>query len=349
MKEINTFRGTKPLDQYKKVCAHEHLLMDMTHEAVEPKDEEAKKLFYTDVRMDLLGVLRRNPYICRDNLILSDADDTINEMKFLEKHNVDLFIDLSCVGLVRDMDKLKYISDNMKADVVLGTGYYVHDTLSEEVCAMSVEEMADFMIDEIENGIAGTNIRAGVIGEVGVSEVIYPVERKALLAAAIAHKKTGLPVWIHTFPWSHAGLEAARLLVENGVAPHSICICHVDVTFDYPYLIEMLQDGFYIEFDDFGKEFYFPPQDGAFAGGPFATDVERVRMMARLIKEGYGKQLIFANDVCLKASLHKYGGWGYDHIFENIVPMMVQEGFTQEEIAMIAEENPLRFLKQEAL
>lgn len=349
MKEINTFSGTMPLNKYKKICAHEHLLMDMTHEAVEPKTEEAKQLFYSDVRMDLLGVLRRNPYIVRENLILSDEKDAVSELKFLEKHNVDLFIDLSCVGLVRDMDKLQYISQNVNADIVLGTGFYVHDTLSEEVCAMSVDEMADFMVSEIENGIAGTNIRAGVIGEVGVSEVIYPVERKALLAAAIAHKRTGLPIYVHTFPWSRAGLEAAQLLVENGVAPHNVCICHVDVTFDYEYLLEMLREGFYIEFDNFGKEFYFPPQDGAFAGGPFATDVERVRTMARLIKDGYGKQLIMANDICLKASLRKYGGWGYDHIFENIVPMMQQEGFTQEEISLIVEENPLRFLAQEAL
>lgn len=349
MKEINTFSGTMPLNKYKKICAHEHLLMDMTHEAIEPKDDAAKQLFYGDVRMELLGVLRRNPYIVRDNLILSDEKDAVNELKFLEKHNVGLFIDLSCVGLVRDMDKLQYISRNVNTDIVLGTGFYVHDTLSEEVCAMSVEEMADFMVNEIENGIAGTNIRAGVIGEVGVSEVIYPVERKSLLAAAIAHKKTGLPIYVHTFPWSRAGLEAAQLLVENGVAPHNICICHVDVTFDYAYLLEMVRAGFYIEFDDFGKEFYFPPQDGAFAGGPFATDVERVRTMARLIKDGYGKQLIMANDICLKASLRKYGGWGYDHIFENIVPMMQQEGFTQEEISLIVEENPLRFLAQEAL
>ena len=349
MKEINTFNGTMPLSKYQKICAHEHLLMDMTHEAIEPKDDAAKQLFYGDVRMELLGVLRRNPYIVRDNLILSDEKDAVNELKFLEKHNVGLFIDLSCVGLVRDMDKLQYISRNVNTDIVLGTGFYVHDTLSEEVCAMSVEEMADFMVSEIENGIAGTNIRAGVIGEVGVSEVIYPVERKSLLAAAIAHKKTGLPIYVHTFPWSRAGLEAAQLLVENGVAPHNICICHVDVTFDYPYLLEMVRAGFYIEFDDFGKEFYFPPQDGAFAGGPFATDVERVRTMARLIKDGYGKQLIMANDICLKASLRKYGGWGYDHIFENIVPMMQQEGFTQEEISLIVEENPLRFLAQEAL
>ena len=349
MKYINTFRGEMPLSKYKRISPHEHLFIDLIHEAVEPTDEEGKKLYHSKVSMEILGPLRRNPYIVRDNLVLSDKDDAVNELKFLERHNVGLFVDLSCVGIERNVDRLRYVSENSKVDIALGTGFYVHDTLSEEVCAMSVEEMADFMINEIENGIDGSDIRAGVIGEIGVSEVIYPVERKALLASAIAHKKTGLPVYIHTYPWSHAGLEAANLLVENGVAPHNICICHVDVTFDYDYLLEMLKAGFYLEFDNFGKEFYFPPQDGAFAGGPFATDVERVRMLKQLISAGFGKQLIVATDICLKASLHKYGGWGYDHIFENIIPMMQQEGFTAEEIALIIEENPMRFLLQEAL
>lgn len=345
MKVINTFNGTMPLSKYHKICPHEHVFMDMTHEAVEPKTEEERKLFYGDVRMELLGVLRRNPYIVRDNLILDNVSDAISELHYLDKHNVDLILDLSAFGLVRDMDMLQFVSRHIKPDLVLATGFFVHDVLGLEIEAMSVEEMAAFMVNEIENGIAGTSVRAGVI-KTGISEVIYPVERKALLAAAIAHKKTGLPIYVHTYPWSWAGLEALELLMENGVPGRSVCICHTDVTFDYEYLTALLSRGAYLTFDNFSKEFYFPPQDGAFAGGPFATDVERVRMLARLIKDGYGKQLMLAVDLCLKASLHKYGGWGYDHIFENIVPMMQQEGFPAEDITMLVERNPLEFLAQ---
>ncbi len=349
MKEINTFRGTMPLSKYHRVSPHEHLQCDLIHEAITPTTQEEIDLFNSEMCMEVLGALHRNPYVVRDNLRLDSKEDAVKEVKFLEKHNVDLFIDQSCVGIVRDMDTLRYISERMKADLVLGTGYYVHDTLSDEVCAMSVEEMAGFMINEIENGIAGTNIRAGVIGEIGVSEVIYPVERNALLASAIAHKKTGLPIYLHTYPWSDASLEAAQLLVDNGVEPHNICICHVDVTFDENRLMKMLKAGYYVEFDDFGKEFHFPPQEGAFAGGPFAADVERVRMLKKVIEAGYGKQVLLATDVCLKALLHKYGGWGYDHIYQNIIPMMQMEGLSPEEITMVIDENPLRFLRQEAL
>lgn len=347
MKEIYTIKGPRDLSTYRRICAHEHLLLDMTHEAVEPKTEEERELFYGEVCMERLGLLRRNPYVVRDNLILDDEQDAVNELRFLEKHDVGLFLDLTPIGLGRDVRKLQWISERTNIDLVVGTGFFVHDALDEASSALSIDEMADIMVREIEVGIDDTGIRAGVIGEVGVSEKIYPVERRSLLAAAKAHCKTDLPIYLHTYPWSWAGLEAVQLLMENGVAPKSICVCHIDVTFDVEYLHRLLDLGVYIEFDNFGKEFYFEAQDGAFAGGPFATDVERVRMLRTLAEEGYGPQIMIANDVCLKASLHKYGGWGYDHIFENIVPMMRQEKLPADVITQIVDINPIRFLMQE--
>ena len=347
MKEIYTIKGPRDLSIYRRICAHEHLLLDMTHEAVEPKSEEERELFYGEVCMERLGLLRRNPYVVRDNLILDDEQDAVKELRFLEKHDVGLFLDLTPIGLGRDVRKLQWISERTNIDLVVGTGFFVHDALDAASSELSTDAMADIMIREIEVGIDDTDIRAGVIGEVGVSEKIYPVERRSLLAAAKAHRKTGLPIYLHTYPWSWAGLEAVELLMKNGVAAKHICVCHIDVTFDIEYLHRLLELGVYIEFDNFGKEFYFEAQDGAFAGGPFATDVERVRMLRTLAEEGYGPQIMIANDVCLKASLHKYGGWGYDHIFENIVPMMRQEKLSGELITQIVDTNPIRFLMQE--
>ena len=346
MKHIQTLKGVRELDQYKRICPHEHLLLDMTHEAVEPQTEEAKELFYGKVTMERLGVLRRNPYIVRENLILDSTDDAVSELKYLKKHQIDLFLDLTPMGLGRDIGKLKEISEQTDIDLVCGTGFFVHDALNEELSALTTEEMVEIMLREIREGIDGTGIRAGVIGEVGVSEKIYPVERRSLLATAEVYRQTGLPIYLHTYPWSAAGLEAAQLLIDNGVDPKSICVCHIDVTFDYEYLLQLLKTGVYIEFDNFGKEFYFPPQDGAFAGGPFATDVERVRVLKQLIRDGYVKKVLVATDICLKASLHKYGGWSYDHIFENIVPMMQMEQISDEDIVQIVDRNPINFLKQ---
>ena len=138
MKYINTFKGQMPLEKYHKILAHEHLLIDMTHEAVTPNTEEEKEVFFGKVTMDKLGILRRNPYIVRENLILDDADDAIQEIKPLKKHGVDLVLDLTSNGLHRDMAKLKKISENSDIDVVIGTGFFVHDSLDAESSAMNI-------------------------------------------------------------------------------------------------------------------------------------------------------------------------------------------------------------------
>jgi len=346
MRKLNTVCGTVSADEVGIICPHEHLFLDMTHEAVEPKTEEEKALFYGDIHMKDIGTLHRNPYIVRTNLILDDVQDALDETADLAKFNCNLLIDVTTVGLGRDFRLLKEFCRKSKLNVAAGTGLFVHDALPGMYETKTAEEIAAWMIDEIENGHCDTGIKPGVIGEIGTSEVIYPVEEKALRAAAIASVKTGLPVYIHTFPWSRAGLDAIRILMDGGVDPKDICICHLDVTFDDEYMRQVLDLGVYLEFDNFSKEFYFEPQDGAFSGGPFATDVARVGKIKELINEGYVDQILLADDLCLKASLHKYGGWGYDHVFKNIIPMMRMEGISEEDIRQMIEVNPKRFLFQ---
>jgi phosphotriesterase-related protein len=46
----------------------------------------------------------------------------------------------------------------------------------------------------------------------------------------------------------------------------------------------------------------------------------------------------------MKMRLHKYGGWGYDHIQTNLVPHMKKAGFTEADLQLLFVENPQRFL-----
>lgn len=56
----------------------------------------------------------------------------------------------------------------------------------------------------------------------------------------------------------------------------------------------------------------------------------------------YARQILIANDICLKCTLHHFGGWGYDHILRNIVPMMLDAGIDQATIGILLEGNPRR-------
>lgn len=344
MKVIQTVRGAVPAEQIQRICVHEHLLLDMTHEAIEPKTEAEKRMFYGEIRMDNLGLLRRNPYVVRDNLLLNSVSDAVEEVKPLMDCGCNLLLDLTSVGLGRDVRGLKKISEQTGLNVACGCGLFVHDSRVEAYADWSVDRLTSWMLDEIANGVADTGIRPAVIGEIGTSERIYPIEERALLSAANAAVESGLPVYIHTYPWSRAGLDAVDLLCRNGVQPDKICICHLDVDFDEEYILRALDRGVYVEFDNIGKEYCFEAADGAFAGGPFETDWARAEMLKKLIERGWISRLLAANDLCLKASLHKYGGWGYDHLYTNFIPMMKMSGIAEKDIRRIMDENPRAFI-----
>ena len=344
MKSIQTVLGEVQAKDVKRICIHEHLLMDMTHEAIEPRTEEEKRIFYGDIRMDNLGLLRRNPYVVRTNLMLDSIEDAVEEVKPLMDCGCNLLLDLTSVGLSRDVRGLKTISEKTGLNVACGCGLFVHDSRVEAYRDWSVERLTEWMLKEINEGIEDTGIRPAVIGEIGTSEKIYPIEERSLLAAANASVESGLPVYVHTYPWSRAGLDAVDMLMKNGVKPEKICLCHLDVDFDEEYMLMALDRGVYVEFDNLSKEYCFEPSDGAFAGGPFETDWARVDMMKKLIERGYVSRLLAADDVCLKASLRKYGGWGYDHMFTNFIPMMRMGGVAEGDIIRIFDENPRIFL-----
>ncbi|MFP9210155.1 phosphotriesterase-related protein, partial [Enterococcus faecalis] len=55
------------------------------------------------------------------------------------------------------------------------------------------------MIKEIEEGIAETTIKAGIIGEIGTSkDRMTDRERKIFTAAVIAQQQTKIPITTHT-------------------------------------------------------------------------------------------------------------------------------------------------------
>ena len=74
------------------------------------------------------------------------------------------------------------------------------------------------------------------------------------------------------------------------------------------------------------------------------TDQARIEDLREIFDSGHGDKVLVSNDICMKMRLHKYGGWGYDHIQTNLYPFLYRAGFTDAELSVLFEENPRRFL-----
>jgi phosphotriesterase-related protein len=64
-----------------------------------------------------------------------------------------------------------------------------------------------------------------------------------------------------------------------------------------------------------------------------------------LIKDGYINQILVGQDICFKDCLTLYGGFGYAHILNNVMPLMRAKGMSEEQIDTIVVENPRRALQ----
>lgn len=342
---VITVQGIKNENELGIILPHEHVLVDIRNQANRFKEASRIAQSEQNVSISNLDVLSRNPYAIRDNLVLNDVFVAEKELSYFKKMGGDTIVDATPEDIGRDPVTLLKISRSLDLNIIAGTGYYTQDTHSNDVDILTEEEISKKFEKDILEGINDTFIRAGVIGEIGLSKGILNNEKKVLIASGLAQKKTGTGVLVHTYPWSRDGLEVLNILSRTGCNLRKVCICHIDIEIDIEYCMKILEKGAYIEFDNFGKEFYLSKKDRGFAGGVFARDIERVRAIKELINSGFINNILISNDICLKILLHQYGGWGYDHILTNIIPMMLDEGISLEEINLIIKNNPKTFLE----
>jgi phosphotriesterase-related protein len=95
-----------------------------------------------------------------------------------------------------------------------------------------------------------------------------------------------------------------------------------------------------MEFDLFGQEttyYWRSPRCTC------RTTACACKALRKLADRGFLERILISHDICYKTRLVEYGGHGYGHIFENVVPLMRRD-FTEREIDTILVEQPRRLL-----
>jgi phosphotriesterase-related protein len=221
----------------------------------------------------------------------------------------------------------------------MGCGYYVQRAHPSSVAAASEEQLAEEMIEQIQNGFGSSGIRPGIIGELGTSSTLHPHEMKVLKAAARAQRATGLALNVHVAIFGGRALEVLEILDQAGADLTRVVVSHLDELLDRDYHHRVLSLGAFVEFDTFGSEFYFD-DDGSYE----PSDRERLEALCRLLDEGWERQLLVSQDVCTKLHLRKYGGFGYGHVLRTIVPRLRSKRIDEATVHTLLVENPARVL-----
>jgi phosphotriesterase-related protein len=175
----------------------------------------------------------------------------------------------------------------------------------------------------------------------GCSWPLTANEEKGLHGAVLAQSATGASISIHPGRHPDAPGLLLDLLSSWGAQLDRVVIGHLDRTVpDHDALVAIGRSGCFLEFDLFGQEsshVRYGPVD-------LPNDATRISRIAALIDAGFEDQILVSHDIAVKKWLAHYGGHGYDHILQRVVPRMQEHGISDQAIHKMLVTNPARLL-----
>ena len=338
---VQTVLGPIHPSELGATTTHEHLYIEFSFMYRRAQDSPSQELADAPITLENLGWIRRNYYSNRSNLKLMDLDTTIKEVRKYSEVGGGAIVDATTTGIGRNPNALAQISRESGVHIIMGAGFYVEAVHPEDMDERSVEDLAREIIRDIVEGVEGSGVRAGIIGEVGCTWPLAPNERKSLSAAAIAQRETGAAVLIHPGRHPDAPVEILEVLASGGADISRVIMGHLDRTvFEFDALKSIAASGCYLEWDLFGNEGSYYP----LAEIDMPSDAQRLDFIKRVADAGYSDRIVIGQDIFTKHRLVRYGGHGYGHILENIVPRMRRKGFSEDVIRAITVGNPARIL-----
>jgi predicted metal-dependent phosphotriesterase family hydrolase len=246
-------------------------------------------------------------------------------------------VDLTLQGVGRDTAWLVRIAEQSSLHMIMGCGWYrgMHYPAEALIDRRSVDALADELVAEIEEGVAGSGIRPGIIGEIGTDKPwLSAQEERVHRAAARAARRTGLAITTHAV-LSDVGRAQLQVFDEEGADLSRVVVGHAD---SYPHLdhyLAIVDRGASVQFDFLGMT--FTPQERH--GEP-----RTIELICELLARGHAERILLSQDVCHDSQLVRYGGQGYAYVQRTFLPRLREAGVSEAEIETVTVANPRRLL-----
>ncbi len=252
MSEINTVLGTIDTGKMGFTLCHEHVLSAFS------------------------GVYRNYPQLLDKGNLLDKAVADLSQAK---AGGVKTIVDATTLDLGREPELMAEASRRSGVNIIATTGWWLD--IPRQSAGISANQYADQFVREIEDGIAGTKIKAGVLKSASDIGGVKPLEAIVLRGTARAHKRTGVPIMLHSYPVGQVGKQQIAILLEEGVDLHHVKIDHCNDTTDVEYLIWLLEQGCFLGMD---------------RSSGIVSPRARIKTLKALIDAGYADRLCPSHD-----------------------------------------------------
>ncbi len=330
---VETVLGPVEADVLGPTLLHEHLQINLW-----PWFETGGASGDLRVGPETMAAVRANPFAVRDNLILDDLDLAAAELAPFAAVGGRTVVDLTLPEIGRAPESLRALATKTGLNIVMGCGRYIAAARPRELEGAPAELLRDELLHDLLDGVDGSGVRAGVIGEIGTSDPLHPDEARMLWAAAEAQAQTGRGLVIHLDPWGRNGHAVLDHALGAGADPARTMLAHLDPSItDLSYARSLAGRGVTVAIDIWGDE-------DAYGGRGMPTDEARIRAVLDAFDQGWADRLALSQDVCLKSQLRIHGGPGYAHILEVIAPRLRAAGLRDTDINLLMIDTPRRLL-----
>ncbi|MBM7508067.1 phosphotriesterase-related protein [Nocardioides salarius] len=271
--------------------------------------------------------------------------DAVEKLESAYDAGVRTIVDLTVIGLGRDVTRVRKVADQVRVNIVPATGLYTYDDVpmffkfrGPGLLIDGPDRLVEFMVRDLTVGIADTGIRAGIIKCATDAQGVTPGVERVLRATARAHKETGAPISTHTHAGTERGLEQLHIFEQEGVDLTKVVIGHSGDTTDLNYLRRLLGRGVSLGMDRFGLDLMLSFED-------------RVDTVAALLSEGFADQIVLSHDASsytqnfdIKAKERLMPNWHYEHVHRDVLPALQERGATPGQVEQMLTLNPARIL-----
>ena len=266
----------------------------------------------------------------------------VTQLRQVYAEGVRTMVDVTTMDLGRDIRLLEEVSRRSGVQIIAATGIW--RDIPRVFWGATPDMIAPLFIREIQEGIEGTGIKAGVIKVANDMGGVTPEGEIILRAAARAHKATGVPISTHTWAPERVGEQQVAIFEDEGVDLNRVYVGHSNDTTDTGYLLGLLRRGLWLGLDRY--------PGGRMPGTP--NWEQRTETAKRLLDAGFGERIMIAHDWSvsilivnrqMQAQRAQYNPDGYLFVTRRVVPRLKELGATDRDIENIFVNNPRRFFE----
>ena len=270
--------------------------------------------------------------------------DAIGRLRELKARGIDTIADPTVLGLGRDVARIARINEHVDINIVVATGLYTVGDVpfmfqyhGPNTLLGGPEPMVELFERDIVKGIANTGVKAGFL-KCAIEDELTPGVERVMVAVAETHKRTGVPIMVHTSARAETGLTAQEVFMREGISPEALLLSHSGDTGDVGYLTQLADNGSYLGMDRFGLDILLPYD-------------ERVQTVVKLVERGLADRMVLAQDASCHIDWFPAGvreaalpNWKYTHIVDDVLPALRDAGVGENDLDLMLVENPRRIL-----